>query len=285
MLEPASLALAPGDTLVLYTDGVTDARDPAGERFGEERLHAALAGGRGRRRGGGRGRARRDRGGVRGGQPRRPRDRRAARQPRERLARRGHRAEQRAEQQAVQPRAVDVAVLEPVEHGAVHEPQPAADGGAQRRAGRAARARSRRGSGRRSGRGRARPARAPRARRRRSGSASSTRRRCARPSPGTRRGWPRAARPAAGSPSGCVGSASSRGGLLERRREVRLLGREVVVEQRLRDPRLARDLRHRQLVVRVAGEQAGARARAAAGAARRRPGGCMRAGPSGTGLR
>jgi PAS domain S-box-containing protein len=42
MLEPASLALEPGDTLVLYTDGMTDARDPSGERFGEERLIAAL---------------------------------------------------------------------------------------------------------------------------------------------------------------------------------------------------------------------------------------------------
>ena len=42
VLEPASLVLAPGDTLVLYTDGVTDARDPAGRHFGEERLQAAL---------------------------------------------------------------------------------------------------------------------------------------------------------------------------------------------------------------------------------------------------
>jgi serine phosphatase RsbU (regulator of sigma subunit) len=42
VLEPASLVLAPGDTLVLYTDGVTDARDPSGRHFGEERLRAAL---------------------------------------------------------------------------------------------------------------------------------------------------------------------------------------------------------------------------------------------------
>jgi PAS domain S-box-containing protein len=42
ILEQASLTLEPGDTLVLYTDGVTDARDPSGEWFGEERLHAAL---------------------------------------------------------------------------------------------------------------------------------------------------------------------------------------------------------------------------------------------------
>ena len=92
---------APGDTLVLYTDGVTDARDPSGEQFGEERLRAALQAAARRRRGGGRDRARRDGGGVRAErQPRRPRDRRAARQPAERLA--GSRvdgAEQRPEQQ------------------------------------------------------------------------------------------------------------------------------------------------------------------------------------------
>jgi PAS domain S-box-containing protein len=42
LLEPQSLTLAPGDTLVLYTDGVVDARDGSGERFGEERLQAAV---------------------------------------------------------------------------------------------------------------------------------------------------------------------------------------------------------------------------------------------------
>jgi PAS domain S-box-containing protein len=48
MIEPVPLALGPGDTLVLYTDGVVDARAAGGERFGEERLRAAVdaAGGR-----------------------------------------------------------------------------------------------------------------------------------------------------------------------------------------------------------------------------------------------
>ena len=42
VLEPVELALAAGDTLVLYTDGVVDARDAAGARFGEARLHEAV---------------------------------------------------------------------------------------------------------------------------------------------------------------------------------------------------------------------------------------------------
>jgi phosphoserine phosphatase RsbU/P len=36
--------LRPGDTLVLYTDGVTDTTRSAGERFGQERLAALLSG-------------------------------------------------------------------------------------------------------------------------------------------------------------------------------------------------------------------------------------------------
>jgi phosphoserine phosphatase RsbU/P len=37
-LENHNLLLGPGDSLILYTDGVTDALSPAGESFGEERL-------------------------------------------------------------------------------------------------------------------------------------------------------------------------------------------------------------------------------------------------------
>jgi serine phosphatase RsbU (regulator of sigma subunit) len=47
--EEESVALRSGDTLVLYSDGVTDAESPSGERFGEERLSSILAdGGAGR---------------------------------------------------------------------------------------------------------------------------------------------------------------------------------------------------------------------------------------------
>jgi serine phosphatase RsbU (regulator of sigma subunit) len=36
--------LPPGTTMVLYTDGVTEARDDAGEQFGEDGLRRVLAG-------------------------------------------------------------------------------------------------------------------------------------------------------------------------------------------------------------------------------------------------
>ena len=39
--EQATLAIAPGDRLVFYTDGITEARSPAGDEYGEERLAAA----------------------------------------------------------------------------------------------------------------------------------------------------------------------------------------------------------------------------------------------------
>ena len=39
----SSAALDPGDTLLLFTDGVTDAENPEGERFGLERLQEAVA--------------------------------------------------------------------------------------------------------------------------------------------------------------------------------------------------------------------------------------------------
>lgn len=42
VVEPVNLTLQAGDTLVLYTDGVVDARDAAGDRFGEARLRAAV---------------------------------------------------------------------------------------------------------------------------------------------------------------------------------------------------------------------------------------------------
>jgi PAS domain S-box-containing protein len=42
VLQPVSLSLRPGDTLVFYTDGVVDARAAPGQRFGEDRLRAAV---------------------------------------------------------------------------------------------------------------------------------------------------------------------------------------------------------------------------------------------------
>jgi sigma-B regulation protein RsbU (phosphoserine phosphatase) len=41
--EHAVVTLQPGDTLVLYTDGATDARAPNGEMFGSDRLEEAVA--------------------------------------------------------------------------------------------------------------------------------------------------------------------------------------------------------------------------------------------------
>jgi serine phosphatase RsbU (regulator of sigma subunit) len=45
--KPFELELAPGCTLVLVSDGFTDARNAGGERFGDERLAALTAAGRG----------------------------------------------------------------------------------------------------------------------------------------------------------------------------------------------------------------------------------------------
>lgn len=53
LMEPAAspeevVDLEPGDLVVLYTDGVTDAIDPAGSRFGADRLRHAVEDARGR---------------------------------------------------------------------------------------------------------------------------------------------------------------------------------------------------------------------------------------------
>ena len=42
--EEGTRTLARGDLVVLYTDGVTEARNRGGELFGEDRLHALVAG-------------------------------------------------------------------------------------------------------------------------------------------------------------------------------------------------------------------------------------------------
>jgi len=41
-LGPCELQMAPGDLVLLYTDGVTDTRGPSGDRFGDERLMAVV---------------------------------------------------------------------------------------------------------------------------------------------------------------------------------------------------------------------------------------------------
>ena len=48
----AEIALRPGETLVAFTDGVTDAVGEEGERWGTERLTESLGGREGRRAGG-----------------------------------------------------------------------------------------------------------------------------------------------------------------------------------------------------------------------------------------
>ena len=41
-VEANEFGYAPGDTMVLYTDGITEAKDSKGEEFGNERLAGAL---------------------------------------------------------------------------------------------------------------------------------------------------------------------------------------------------------------------------------------------------
>ncbi len=41
-LEEAEITMQPGDILICYTDGVTEAMDAAGDLFGEARLRAAV---------------------------------------------------------------------------------------------------------------------------------------------------------------------------------------------------------------------------------------------------
>jgi sigma-B regulation protein RsbU (phosphoserine phosphatase) len=44
LLDERAISLPAGSTLLLFTDGMTDGRNPAGEPFGRERLQATLAG-------------------------------------------------------------------------------------------------------------------------------------------------------------------------------------------------------------------------------------------------
>ena len=43
-LDEQTITLPPGSTLLLYTDGMTDCRDPNGEPFGLERIQHTLSG-------------------------------------------------------------------------------------------------------------------------------------------------------------------------------------------------------------------------------------------------
>jgi phosphoserine phosphatase RsbU/P len=43
-LTPEQVTIGPGERLLLYTDGITDAQAPSGERFGDARLLAAIQG-------------------------------------------------------------------------------------------------------------------------------------------------------------------------------------------------------------------------------------------------
>ncbi len=45
--DQASVQLEPGQSLVLFTDGITEAQDPSGRQFGEEALEAVVSGSRG----------------------------------------------------------------------------------------------------------------------------------------------------------------------------------------------------------------------------------------------
>ena len=44
LLDESSIPLAPGSTLLIFTDGLTDCRDPKGQVFGHENVEKVLAG-------------------------------------------------------------------------------------------------------------------------------------------------------------------------------------------------------------------------------------------------